>query len=85
LIALEQHKRNFLGVWMVCFFEFLTPSTLGGRNFLDYILFLTIFNVPHVPIGGVQILFGHHKQQNSPLGSSLPLAHKWLITDQFTL
>jgi hypothetical protein len=35
---------------MVCFFEFLTPSTLEGCNFLNFNPFLTIFSVPNVPI-----------------------------------
>ncbi len=43
---------------VVCFFEFLTPSTLGGCDFFNSIPFLTIFNVL-APIGGVQVLFGH--------------------------
>jgi len=54
------------------FFEFLTTSTLGGHNFLSSIPFVTIFNVPYAPIGGVQVLFGHQKQQSSPLGSCFP-------------
>jgi hypothetical protein len=33
----------------------------GGHNFLNYILFLTIFNASNVPIEGVQVLFGHKK------------------------
>ncbi len=33
-------------------FEFLTPSTLGNYNFLNYIPFFTIFSAPDVPIGG---------------------------------
>ncbi len=38
LIATEQHTRNFLGVQglsEVCYYEFLTPSTLGTHNFLS--------------------------------------------------
>jgi hypothetical protein len=31
-----------------------------------------IFNVLDVPIGGVQVLFGHQKQQNPPLEFGLP-------------
>jgi len=55
-----------LGVWELAFvvlggffFEFLTPFTLGGCNFLTSIPFSTIFNVPNAPIGGVQVFFGH--------------------------
>jgi len=49
------------------FFEFLTPSILGGRNFLNFIMFLMIFNALDVSIGGVQDLFGQQKQWNSTL------------------
>jgi hypothetical protein len=49
------------------FFEFLTPFTLGDHNFLISNLFLTIVCVLDVPRGGLQILFGHQKQQNPPL------------------
>jgi len=31
-----------------------------------------IFNVPNAPIKGVQVLFGHQKQQNPPFESGLP-------------
>jgi len=37
---------------VICFLKFLTPSALGACNFLNYILFLTIFTVPDAPIGG---------------------------------
>jgi hypothetical protein len=54
-----------LGVWELAFvafsglfFEFLTPSTLEGCNFLHFILFLTIFNAPYALIRGVQNLLG---------------------------
>jgi hypothetical protein len=59
---------------MVCFFEFLTPSTLGGHNFLNPIPFLIIFSAPYAPIGGVEVLFGHQKQQSLPLASCLHLS-----------
>jgi len=57
---------------VVCFFEFLTPSILGGYNFFNSIPSLRIFSAPHVPIKGVQIFFGHQKQWNPPLGFGLP-------------
>jgi hypothetical protein len=50
----------------------LDPSTLEGRNFFNYNPFLTIFSAPDAPIEGVQVLFGHQKQQSPPLGFSLP-------------
>jgi hypothetical protein len=40
---------------MVCFFEFLTPSTMGGYNFLNSIPFWKTFSALDVPIGGVQV------------------------------
>jgi hypothetical protein len=56
--------------WFV--FEFFTLSTLGGHNFLNSILFIMIFSAQDVPIEGIQVLFGHQKQQNLPLGFGLP-------------
>jgi len=52
--------------------KFLTPSTLGDLDFLNSNPFLTILSAPDVPVGGVQVLFGHQKQQSLPLGSCLP-------------
>jgi hypothetical protein len=54
------------------FFEFLTPSTLGDHNFLNYILFLMIFNAPNVPKGMVQGLFRNHKNGAIPLDLVYP-------------
>jgi len=45
----------------------LTPFTLGGHNFLISNLFSTIFSVLDAPRGGLQVLFGHQKQQSPPL------------------
>jgi hypothetical protein len=53
------------------FSEFLTPFTLWGHNFLIFNLFLTIFSVLDAPRGGLQVLFGHQKQQNPPLATIL--------------
>jgi hypothetical protein len=63
-------------------FEFSTPSTLGGRNFLICILFLTYFDTS---IKRVQILFGHPKQRSPLLGSGLPLMRKWSLMGCSTL
>jgi hypothetical protein len=59
-MAIKQHIRNVLGVqepsfiaFNGFFFEFLTLSILGGRNFLNYISFLMIFNALNVPLGRV--------------------------------
>jgi hypothetical protein len=59
---------------VVCLFEFLTPFTLGGHNFLISNLFLTIVNVSDPSRGGVQVLFKDQKQWSSPLASSCPNA-----------
>jgi hypothetical protein len=55
-IATKQHTRNFLGVQEPAFvlfndffFEFLTPFTLGVRNFFISNSFLTIVCVLDVP------------------------------------
>jgi len=42
------------------------------RNFLISNQFLKIFSVSDAPRGSIQVLFGHQKQQSTPLGSSLP-------------
>jgi hypothetical protein len=39
------------------FFEFLTPSTWGGHNFLISNMFLTKFTMLDVSREGVQVLF----------------------------
>jgi len=70
--------RNFFGVPKLVFVAFngflkiLDPSTLGGHNFFHSNMFLMIFSALNASIGGIQVLFGHQKQQNTPLGSSLP-------------
>ncbi len=66
------------------FFKLTTPSTLRGCNFLNFIPFLTIFCAPDMSIKGVQVLFGHQKQQSLPLESGLPWVLKCLITSWFT-
>jgi hypothetical protein len=53
-------------------FGVLDPFTLEGHNFLISYSFLTIVSMSDAPRGGVQILFGHKKQQSPPLGSGLP-------------
>jgi hypothetical protein len=72
-------------VWWFVFFEFFDPFYFEGCNFLNFISFLMIFSAPNVPIREVQVLFGHHKQGNPPLGSGLPEALKCLVTGWFTL
>jgi hypothetical protein len=53
------------------FFEFLTPFTLGDHNFLISNPFSTILIVLDAPRGGLQVLFGHHNQQNLPVAAIL--------------
>ncbi len=72
---LEQQTRIFLGIWEPTFIafsglfsEFLTPSTLGSHNFLNFIQFLTIFNAPKALVGGVQVFFRHQRQWSPPHG-----------------
>jgi hypothetical protein len=64
-------RTGLCGIRWFVFFEFLTPSTLGGHNFLNSIPFFMIFNAPYTPIGGVQVLFRYQKQKSPPLGSCL--------------
>ncbi len=77
LIAAKQYTKNFWGVWESAFivfrgsfFEFLTPFTLGGHNFLISNPVLMIANVLDVPRGEVEVLFGHQKQHCSITGQS---------------
>ncbi len=76
---------SFLVFGDLFFFEFLTPSTLGGCNFLNSNPFLMISNAPDASIGGVQVLFGLQKQWSPPLGSGLPWALKWSLMGCSTL
>jgi hypothetical protein len=62
-------------IWCFVFFKFLTPFTLKGHNFLNFIPFFTFFSALDAPIEGVQVLFEHKKKWNPPLGFSLP----WMI------
>ncbi len=81
VIAIEQHTQNFWGVResalqhsVVYFFQFLTPSILGGAegsNFLISNPSVKKFSASDMPRGGVQVLFGHHKQPSPTLGSGL--------------
>ncbi len=85
ILIATKHTRNYFdarkltydNIFMICVFEFLTPSTLGGHKFFNSILFLNFFSAPDASIEGVQVLFGHQKQQSpSSLGSSLLWVHK---------
>jgi hypothetical protein len=49
------------------FLEILTPFTLGGHNFLISSMFSDILSVLDAPRGGLQVCFGHQKQQSPPL------------------
>jgi hypothetical protein len=74
-----QHTRHFLGVWELAFvvfdgffFDFLTPSTLGGCNFLNSIMFLTIFSAPHVPISRFKFFLDTRNNGAFPLDPAYP-------------
>jgi hypothetical protein len=58
---------------VVCFFEFLTPSTLRGHNFFNFIPFLKIFNAPDALIRGEGLRFCLDTKNNGAL--PLDLAH----------
>ncbi len=49
------------------FFEFLTPSTLRGHNFLNSIPFLMIFSAPDAPIKGFKFSLNTQKNGALPL------------------
>jgi hypothetical protein len=68
---------SLCNIWWFVFFKFLTPFTLKGHKFLNYISFLTIFSALDAPIGGVQVLFKHIKQWSPPLGFGLPWTLKY--------
>jgi hypothetical protein len=76
---------SLCSIWWSFFFEFLTPFTLGGCNFLFSNPFSTIVLVWDAPRGGIQVLLGHHKQQSPPLGSSLLWVLKCLVTGRSIL
>jgi hypothetical protein len=71
--------KELFGVWELAFvafnglffFEFLTPYTLKGHNFLNSIPFFMIFSALNAPTRKVQVLFRHEKKWTPPLGSSL--------------
>jgi hypothetical protein len=48
-----------------------SPLILGGHNFLISYLFSKFLSVLDAPRGGLQVLFGHHKQKNPPLANIL--------------
>jgi hypothetical protein len=60
---------------VLCFYEFLTPFTLGAHNIFNFISFLTIFSALEAPIGGVQVLFENKNNGALPLDMACP---KWL-------
>ncbi len=56
-----------MGIQELAFVAFLTPSTLGGHNFLNFIPFLAIFSALDVPIGWVQIFLDARNNKALPL------------------
>ncbi len=79
----EFYKCLRIGFCNVKWFVFLnswTPLLWGDYNFLISNSFFMIVSVLNAPRGGPQVLFRHKKQQNPPLGSSLPWTLKcWVI------
>ncbi len=57
---------------MVCFFEFLTPFTLGGHNFLISNLFSMIVSVSNVPRGGFKFCLDTRNNGALPLDPACP-------------
>jgi hypothetical protein len=62
---------------MIWLFEFLTPFILGGHNFFNFNIFLTIFNVLVAPIGGVKFFLD--TRNNGAF--SLDLVHPECLSD----
>ncbi len=82
-------KKNGCLIIALCsiqWFIFLSfwPPLLWGAMTFPILFFFTIFNMPYVPIGGVQVLFKHQKTIEHPFGSCLPWTFKCSITRQFT-
>ncbi len=74
LIAIDQQTKNFfewLGLGFVMFNGFfknsLTPSTLGGHNFLNFNMFLIIFSALDTPIDKFMFCFDTENNRAFPL------------------
>jgi hypothetical protein len=92
LRATRQHTRNFLGVQESAFvmFDGLFFWVLDKLYFCNFLVFLihfrpTIVSVWDVSRGGLQVLLGHQKQWNLPLGFSLWSKLKCPVTNWSTL
>jgi hypothetical protein len=78
-------KTSLCSLQWFFLFEFWTPFSLGGYNFLISNPFLTIASVSDASREGVQVLFWHQKHTSPPLGSGLPWALKCSVTGRSTL
>ncbi len=67
---MDVRELTFVAFGDLFFFEFLTPFTLGGHNFLIYNPYLTIVSVLYALRGGVQDWFGHQKNRAFPFNST---------------
>jgi hypothetical protein len=91
LRATRQHTRNFLGVQESAFvmFDGLFCWVLDKLYFCNFLVFFnpfpTIVSVWDVSRGGLQVLWGHQKQWNLPLGFSLWSKLKCPVTNSSTL
>ncbi len=68
---------------MICFFEFLTPSTLKGHNFLNSIYFLTIFSPLDAPIRRIQVFLRHKNNGTFPLDLACLECLNVIVATQF--
>ncbi len=92
LISITQHTRIFWGVWELVFiafnglfFEILTPSTLGGHNFLNSILFFMTLNVLEAPIEGFKFCLNTRNNGPVPLDMACPKRLSVIVTIELQL
>jgi len=67
------------------FFELLTPSTLGGHNFLNFIMFLIIFNALEVSIKGIKFCLNTRNNGAFPLDLACLKHFNVVIAIQFAI
>ncbi len=70
---------------VVCFFEFLTPFTLGAITFSILIHFWQLSVCQMQQEEGFKFWFRRQKQWSAPLGSGLPWVLKYSVTSRSTL
>jgi len=67
------------------FFELLTPFTLGGHNFLNFIMFLIIFNALEVSIKGIKFCLNTRNNGAFPLDLACLKHFNVVIAIQFAI